>query len=79
MIRHLLSSLINSLVFPFKIFFRRRNPRMIIVDETWHLLQNEETRRAFIQELRVARKNGFMTIAVTQQPTDYHQEDGANP
>lgn len=72
-------TMLISELFSEKMYFIKDRRKVLIRDEAWSLMQNDKARQYFVEDMRTARKNGFVTITATQGPLDYlnpSPEDG---
>lgn len=73
----LIYTMLISQLFSDKMYFIKDRRKIIIRDEAWSLMVNDKARAYFESDLRTARKNGFVTISVSQLPIDYNKPDPA--
>ena len=72
-------TMLISEIFSDKMYYVKDRRKVLVRDEAWSIMQNEKARRFFVEDMRTARKNGFVTITATQGPLDYlnpSPEDG---
>ena len=70
-------TLLISELFTDKMYFIKDRRKVIVRDEAWSLMRNEKARNYFVEDMRTARKNGFVTISASQSPLDYLNPDPA--
>jgi len=67
-------------MFKNRLYKERNRLKIMVRDEAWSLMVNEEARRYAVEDYRTARKSGFANIIVSQKPTDFYHpspQDGA--
>lgn len=72
-------TMLISEMFSDKMYYIKDRRKVLVRDEAWSLMQNDKARQYFVEDMRTARKNGFITLTASQGPLDYlnpSPEDG---